>query len=185
MDESCLLKKLRQKDERALSNIIQLYTSYVSAAIQRIGGQYIAHEDAEEIAADVFYSVWKSSERIEEGKLKGFIGKVARCKTIDWIRAHKIELPLEEDILYEWKSTDMPEHLLLEKELSTVIKNAIYSMESPDQEIFLMHYYDCKSVKEISCNLDKKESAVKARLCRGREKLKQMLKEGGYFNENQ
>lgn len=120
MDESCSLKKQKQKDEIALSNIIQLYTSYVSAAIQRIGGQYIAHEDAEEIAADVFYSVWKSPERIEDGKLKGFIGKVARCKTIDWIRVHKIELPLEEDILYEWKSTDMPEHFScnLDKKIS-------------------------------------------------------------------
>jgi RNA polymerase sigma-70 factor (ECF subfamily) len=56
-------------------------------------------------------------------------------------------------------------------------------MEHFDREIFLRHYYYCQPVKTIAAELEMNESTVKTRLKRGREKLKTILREGGYLNE--
>ena len=47
-----------------------------------------------------------------------------------------------------------------------------------EREVFLRHYYYAQTVREIAAAMDLKESTVKTRLRRGREKLKAMLTKG-------
>ena len=53
-------------------------------------------------------------------------------------------------------------------------------MGQPDREIFLRHYYYNQKCSAIAAALDMTEEAVKARLKRGRAKLKAVIQEGGY-----
>ncbi|MEF9971380.1 MAG: sigma factor-like helix-turn-helix DNA-binding protein, partial [Oscillospiraceae bacterium] len=65
-------------------------------------------------------------------------------------------------------------------------KRAVLAMELPDREIFLRHYYYYQALAQISVEMEINVSTVKTRLRRGREKLKEILHEGGYSlgNEN-
>jgi DNA-directed RNA polymerase specialized sigma24 family protein len=49
------------------------------------------------------------------------------------------------------------------------------SLEFPDNDIFLMHYYESQTTAEIAVKLGITESSVKHRLVRGRKKVKTIL----------
>jgi RNA polymerase sigma-70 factor (ECF subfamily) len=51
-------------------------------------------------------------------------------------------------------------------------------MEEPDRMIFLRHYYESQTVAAIADETGTTEAAVKHRLVRGREKLRQIIGKG-------
>ena len=56
------------------------------------------------------------------------------------------------------------------------VRQAVLSMDPPDQDIFLRHYFWRQSVDRIAGELNMNPSTVKSRLKRGREKLRNKLK---------
>ena len=58
------------------------------------------------------------------------------------------------------------------------VRRAVETLPDGDREVFLRHYYYAQTVREIAAAMDLKESTVKTRLRRGREKLKAMLTKG-------
>ena len=58
------------------------------------------------------------------------------------------------------------------------VMQAIESLGKTDREIFLRHYYYGQSVKDISIDMTMRDSTVKQRLHRGREKLKKYFTKG-------
>ena len=92
MDERALLKKLKNKNEKALQETIQRYTAYVSTIIKEILNSRATVEDIEELVADTFISLWKTSERIDYvqySSLKAYIGEIARNKAKDYLKMNK------------------------------------------------------------------------------------------------
>ena len=55
----------------------------------------------------------------------------------------------------------------------------VSAMEPPDREIFLRKYYLLQSSREIAAALGLSVSNVNTRLCRGRDRLRIQLREGG------
>ena len=75
MDERVLLKKLKNKSEKALEETIQKYTAYVTTIIKEIVNTRATAEDIEELVADTFIALWSTSERIDDvqySNLKAF-----------------------------------------------------------------------------------------------------------------
>ena len=64
MDERALLKRLKQKNEKALEETIQLYTAYTTTIIKEILNSKATVEDIEELVADTFISLWQSAGKI-------------------------------------------------------------------------------------------------------------------------
>ena len=56
MNERALLKRLKQKNEKALEETIQLYTAYTTTIIREILNSKATVEDIEELVADIEYS---------------------------------------------------------------------------------------------------------------------------------
>lgn len=183
MDESELLHRLRRYDERALAEVIDRYTAYVSTIIFNIIGLSACTSDVEETAADVFVALWNSADKVMPGKLKAYLSAVARNKALERLRRAGAELPLEEDCAVV--SASCPERELESRELAQFLRRAVMEMGAPDREIFLRHYYYCQRVSQIASELDMSVSTVKTRLRRGRLKLKNILNEGGYNLEDE
>ena len=78
-----------------------------------------------------------------------------------------------------------PEEAMGEREQAAFLRAAVLAMEETDRDIFLRHYYLCQTVETIAGTLNMNPSTVKARLRRGREKLKKTLREGGFLDEDQ
>lgn len=167
------LAAVRRGDEEALRQIIQKYTPYVSAIIRNMTG--LGMEDIEEVSADVFLALWQNADKPNPLKLKAYLGAIARNKAKNKLRQTHFNLPLEENMIV------IPEDSLInalnEEEERRAVKRAVYSMKNPDREIFLRHYYFMQPVARIASEMNMGQSAIKHRLQRGREKLKNILGE--------
>lgn len=171
MTEKQALKELRTGSEDALAWFIHQYTPYVTTIIYNIIGTYMDTADIEEVAADVFFTLWENAAAVHS--VKGYLGTVARNRAKNKLRELTDDLPLKDHILI----ADEPdlEDLAQQKERCAAVKRAVLAMRQPDREIFLRYYYYYQSLEDISQEMGINLSSVKSRLRRGRVKLKQSL----------
>ena len=178
MDEHEALSALWRRDERALEWFIDRYAAYVGAVVVNIIASSLSIADAEEVSADVFYTLWVNAKRIRPGRVKPRLTGVARNKAKERLRRCGAELPLEDDVLL--LRADPPERKLEAREQARFIRQAIQSMPQPEREIFFRYDYYCQPVAQIAQEMALSPSTVKTRLHRGRQKLKETLTKGGY-----
>lgn len=172
MREEKALRKMRNNEPDGLEYLMDRYIPYVSAVVWGILRGAMTAQDAEEVVSDVFLAAWDQAEDLQPGKVKPWLGAVARNKAKNKLRKIGRELPLEEDILE--LPDDCAERLQREEE-QELVRMAVDSLSPQDREIFLRHYYYAQQVSEISRNMGLNESTVKTRLRRGRMKLKEFL----------
>lgn len=178
MDEKSALRALKHGDGAALSWFIDHYAAYVSTIVYNIIGTIMTVSDVEEVSSDVFLTLWINAEKIMPGKTKAYLSGVARNKAKEKMRQIGQDVPLEDDIIII--SNIDPERDIEEREQAQYIKQAILMMGHPDREIFMRHYYYCQPVTQIAEEMTINTSTVKTRLRRGRNKLKDILRKGGY-----
>ena len=166
-----MLRAVRRGDEHALGRIIGKYTAYVCVIIRNAVGGALSHEDIEEVASDVFFALWENAEQCEN--LKSYIGAIARNKAKNRVRRISEMLPLDESILADGGVT--LEDMIVAGDRQTAVKSAVLSMDSPDREIFLRHYYQSETTAAIAEGIGLTEAAVRHRLIRGREKLRRIF----------
>lgn len=182
MDEKKALRAMRRGDDSVLEWVINRYCAYVSTIVRNIIGGSMTASDVEEVVSDVFLTVWSNAHKIRPGALRAYLSGTARNKAMEKTRRAGFELPLEEDVLTI--AGDGPERLLEAREQEKFIREAVLSLPEPEREIFLRHYYYCQSVSRISEETGINASTVKTKLRRGREKLKEVLRKGGYTVED-
>lgn len=91
-EEACC--RIRQGDKDGLKDIYQAYLTYIFSIIYRILQN---RENAEDVTADFFIKLWNLAEQYCPGKgHKTWITTIARNMAIDYIRAHKREMLLDE-----------------------------------------------------------------------------------------
>lgn len=180
LDEKRALKALRRKDEAALAWLIERYCPYVSTIVYNIIGKAMTIADVEEVASDVFFVLWSNADKVKSDKLKAYLGGVARNKARSKLRQTGMDLPLEDDIIISSENTTEQTFFIQEQE--EIMNRALLSLQYPDREIFLRHYYYCQTTAQIAEELEMNISTVKTKLRRGRDKLKEILVEGGYEN---
>jgi RNA polymerase sigma-70 factor (ECF subfamily) len=167
---------IQNGSERALGRVIDKYSAYVCTVIRNTAGESVPHEDVEELASDVFLALWKNADNVRN--LKAYLGRTAHNRAVNALRGTKETLPLDEGIVSE--EGEILEAVISNEEREAV-KNAVMAMGSPDREIFLRYYYDAEPVAVVAKGTGLTEAAVKHRLARGRDKLKQsVIKEGCY-----
>lgn len=178
VNEKSALRALKRGDETALAWFIDRYSAYVSTIVYNIIGSAMTVSDVEEVASDVFITLWSNADKIHPDKIKAYLSGIARNKAKKKTREIGREIPLCEDIVII-SDIDL-ERDFEQQEQARFIKQAVFAMQHPDREIFLRHYYYCQSVSQISDETGINISTVKTKLRRGREKLKEILREGGY-----
>ena len=76
-----LIKGIKSGNEKYLEKCIRQYTPYVAYIVGNIIGLALPQEDKEEVISDVFVTLWKKRELLDENrleKLQGYIGTIAR-----------------------------------------------------------------------------------------------------------
>ena len=173
MNDAKALALLKSGDQDALAWFIDKYSAYVGTVVNSILAGSMSHEDVEEVTADVFVTLWRSSENLIPLNLKGYLSRVARSLSMQKLRERVQVLPLDEDILI--LDDDSEFDRLAREEQDDMVRNAVYSMPQPDKEIFLRFYYYCQSVSLIADQMQMNPSTVKTKLKRGRERLRVIL----------
>ena len=179
MTEKQLIRELARGELSALEAMIDRYTPYVSSVAARIlrGRQ----ADVEELTADVFLAAWENRDKLRPGKVKGYLGAIARNRAFNLLRAYQESLPLEDDVLL--LETDGPEKELDRRETARIVQQALSQLDGPQRELFVRHYYYGQTVREAALAMGVNQSTAKTWLRRGRETLKTILKKEGYGHE--
>ena len=181
MKEDQLLRGLRRHDTRALEAAIERYTPLVSAIVYNIIGHDMDQMDVEDVVSESFYVLWDHADRIAPGKLSAYLGSIARSRAKNKLRTYRPALSVE-DAYLEFPDGVIEDGLTAEEQAQAV-RQAVLALGEPDREIFLRHYYHYQTTGTIAAEMGLNCSTVQTKLKRGREKLKECLLQGGYFDE--
>lgn len=173
MTEEKALRELQRGSQQALEWMIDTYNPYVSTIVYNMIGQKMTQADVEETVSDVFLALWNNAHKIRPGMTRAYLGSIARNQAKKKLRKSGLTLELEDNILTLEGST--PQQELEHREQRQIVQQAVLSMEHPDREIFLRHYYYGQTIPVICKQMHMTPSAIKSRLARGREKLKSSL----------
>ena len=181
MDEQNLLSRLRHGDEQALAAAITQYSAYVVTVIHNRSRGLLSPEDEDELASSVFFTLWQSCRTVKSGHLRAWLGSVARNKTVDRLRKSRSEIPLDEDLAGT-------EDFLLEeaskREQAQQLRAAVTQLSETDREIICRFYDLCQPAAEIAAALGLAPAAVRMRLVRSREAIRNELCRGGFVYES-
>jgi RNA polymerase sigma-70 factor (ECF subfamily) len=180
MNEFRLIERLRQGDDAALAEAIERYSGYVMAVVQHTLGTQASMEDKKELVSDVFVTLWRVAARLDAQKsLKLWFAVVARNRSLKWRRNFKGTEELHEDSLVS--DEDVVTAPAERHEEAALVQNALAALDEENRTIFVRHYFEQESVGAIASATGMKESTVKSRLRRGRNKLKEQLLQEGYL----
>lgn len=123
--------------------------------------------DAEDITQETFLRLYKSAEQFQgDENVKAWLIRVA----VNISKNH---------LTSAWtkRKTPLSEEIALENNEDYALLEALNRLDKNYRAVIYLHYYEGYSVSEISGLLGITESNVKARLKRGRDKLKKYLSE--------
>lgn len=126
----------------------------------------LSHSDAEDAVQDVFYKyITKKPLFSDEEHAKAWLIRVATNRAKDMLRSRKLRagLTLEEIEDYE-----------VEPEQGEVLAQ-VFALPLKYREAIVLHHMEGYSIAEIANMMGLSESAVKMRLTRGRDLLKENL----------
>lgn len=174
-----LLLKLKKHDEKALEAVIEQYSHLAAAIIYNISKGSLTKEDIEETVADVFVTLWNNADKVQEGRLKGYICCIAKTRALNKIAVTGKKTVLNIDD-YEpeddFSITDETEKKDIHRELREIIRE----IDLPDREILIRYYYYYQTVSQISEAMKINIETVKSKLRRTRNKIKEKLIERSY-----
>lgn len=153
----------------------EMYNSYKKTMF------YVANDilkdnlQAEDVVHTSFIKIINNLDKIEEvhcNKTKGFIVTITRNTAIDFYRKNKREKEKIEKIKESQKISEN-----IEVDTIDDIQRAILKLPHKYKSVFSLKYYQGLDYEEISELLDIKESSVRSRISRGKDKLKKILEE--------
>ncbi|TMV47663.1 sigma-70 family RNA polymerase sigma factor [Paenibacillus mesophilus] len=141
---------------------------------------------AEEAVQDTFVTAYYKIGQLQNPlKLRSWLTRIVvnRCRmrqrTWDWRRL--FAFPRMEQLL-EDGSEPGPEERLLQGLRSERLTDAIQQLAYPYREAITLYYFNEMNIEEISEQLGCNKNTVKARLARGRARLKRILEEGADYS---
>ena len=174
-----LVEKLKQHDEKALTRIIEQQSRLVASVISNTSKGSLSKEDIEEVTADVFETLWNNAEKVQEGKLKGYLCSIAKTRALNKIKSlhHNTVLNIDDyDPEDDFSIADDTE----KKDIHRELREVITEIPLPDREILIRYYYYEQTVSQIARETDINIETVKSKLRRTREKIKEKLIERSY-----
>ena len=158
---------------------MEQYANLVIAIIHNISKGSLTKEDIEETVTDVFVTLWNNADKVQDGKLKGYICCITKTRTLNKIEAcsNKPVININDyDPEDDFSIADETE----KKDINRELREIIHNIGQPDQEIIVRYYYYSQTVSKISSVMNINIETVKSKLRRTREKIKIQLTERGY-----
>ncbi len=126
------------------------------------------YSDSEDILQNTFFKLWQHNKPFtDEEHIDKWLTAVCVNESKNHIKSlfKKSSVPLDEaDKLFNFDTKDNYD-----------LFNAVMSLPKKERTVIHLFYYEDMPIKDISALLNIKDSAVKARLRRSREKLKKTL----------
>lgn len=185
MEDSKIVALYWQRREQAVEETARKYGQYCMQIALRILGN---EEDARECVNDTWQAGWDSIPPNRPENLRTYLGKLTRriCmkrwRSMDTQKrgGGEMALSLEElgDCIPDGRHID---EALAAKELVQTINAFLLESSVQERRVFVLRYWHGYAVKEIGKISGFSKSKVESMLHRMRGKLRERLREEGYF----
>ncbi len=179
--DSELVGLARQGDKNAFGLLAERY----QMMSRRFAMRLVANEDiAQELAQEAILQAYLSLDRLRDpSRFKSWLCGIVLNVSRSHLRDRKIAFFSLEAIMSGLQFFPAPfsslvltpEKIAEERELYQIVLNVVNSLPAADRDITLLFYYAQLSVQEIGALLGIKIGAVKVRLHRARQRLKERL----------
>ncbi len=191
MDEKEIIKKIKKGDTNAFREIIQTY----KRVVYNHSYTYLRNQqDAEDATQEIFLNVYNNIKSFRgESKISTWIYRITvnvcknKIKQLQRQRAPIMDdiYPGDEEINKQLEIKDKeekkPDSILITNEKRKMIYKRISELTSEQKNILIMRDINALSYEDISKIMKLSVSAVKSKLFRARDNLRDMLKKDEIF----
>ena len=151
--ETNKLSDYMENETLDIDMLIDDYYSYIYIVVKNGISINISQEDMEEIISDTFVAFWKNSKYLRKDLLvKPYLKGITKNLIKNKYRDNNINVSIEnyENTLVEDFDID---DILESNEKNELIIDTLKTLNKNEYSIFMMYYYEGKSLKEISKKL--------------------------------
>ena len=184
MDDKQIVELYWQRDEHAIEATAAKYGPYCMKISRNILED---RADSEENVNDTYLHAWNAMPPQRPAILQAFLGKIARNLALNRYKAKSAQKRQGDALAFSLDELDDcavslsgPESETAATELGASISAFLRTQSEDARSMFILRYFYCDSIEEISSRFGCGESRVKTTLLRTRRKLKQHLIKEGY-----
>jgi RNA polymerase sigma factor (sigma-70 family) len=167
-----LAKAAQRGEKRAFVEIVARHQAMVCGIAFGILGDFAASEDA---AQEAFLTAWRKIHDLREPeRLKAWLSQITRNAALGHLRRRHPERSLDEAL----EAADPalhPDEATASDEEAALVREALTKLPETFRMPLILFYRDGQSVKSVAEALELSEDAVKQRLARGREMLRERM----------
>ena len=173
ISDEALVSAMAAGDESALAALNQRYGRALTAVADRILRD---KADAEEVAADVLWQLWREAARFDRGRgsVGAWIMMTVRSRAIDRLRARKAREPREGGATEVAVAND-PSNELHSAEQRRKVELALATLNDGERDLLRMAYFSDLSQSEIADRTSIPLGTVKSRMRSGLIRLRDAL----------
>ena len=187
LQESVLVDRLRAGDAAAFEHIVRTY----GGRLFQVARRFLDDEDARDALQEALVSAWKSMDQFDGGsKISTWLHRIVVNASLMRIRKKNSKLEQATEALepllpkflengYRADSgpawTETPEHLLRRKEIRQLVRRCIQELPDSYRTVVLLRDIEGLSGQETADALGLTTTAVKVRLHRARQALREVL----------
>ena len=168
VSESEMLQRCLSGDKESFGQIVERYQNLVCSVAYSIVGDFTRSED---IGQETFVTAWKRLSELKDlTKFRSWISTIARNRALSVVRQERANAELNSDHSI---TTDSPETTAISREEEDLVWQTLQSMPETYREPLVLFYRQECSVAQVAESMELSEAAVKQRLSRGRDLLRQ------------
>ena len=187
MKDEKLLRRAQKGDEAAFEELVKLHQKAVFAVCWRICRN---EEDAMDAAQETFLAAWRGLAAFRgEAAFSTWLTRLATNASLDILRkkkhcAQEISAEtVEEEGVQLVSEEELPQERLERQEKGEEVQKALLRLTAEHREVLVLREMREMSYEEIAKALDISVGTVRSRISRGREKLREILLQGNFFEK--
>lgn len=172
LPDGALVLAAREGDKRAFVQIVARHQAMVTGVAYAILGDFAGSEDA---AQEAFLTAWRRIHDLREpGKLKSWLCQISRNAALGHLRRARGTEPLEE-ALETAESAPGPAEQAATEEEAKLVRDTLAQLPENYRVPLILYYREGQSISAVATTLGLSDDAVKQRLSRGREMMREQM----------
>lgn len=176
-----LMRQLQQVDPLALEAIYKRHARLIFTLIVRILGD---RHEAEDVLEDVFFELWRSSDRFDDsrGTVQAYLVTLARSRAIDRVQkrdgttgGRAATASTGDDRPEPADTTSDPVADPGRTERREQVNRALGDLQPQTRDLIERSFYDGRTASEIAAELDQPPGSVKTQIRKGLQSLANAL----------
>ena len=181
MDDEKIVGLFLQRDERAISETTLKYGKLCGKIAYGILGN---PQDSEEIVNSAYLRLWESIPPKKPNPFMPFLAKIVRNLALNRYKAEHTKKRFSGEFALSLDELDecVPDNKAKQSdagEIRDALNAFLAEQKQSSRQIFVLRYFYCESIEEISVKTGFSEGKIKSLLFRLRQKLKNHLESEG------